>query len=340
MSTLTFWSDSAPKMVGGDAGPVGHAAHRDFRLVTRVGDAGDVLFFHDFVLIHDQGAVGIVRWSVLEAGQHAHPHLLVHRQLDAAGLQDFSPDRGQFQHLLVGDLGQLAGLRDDARVGGIDAVHIGIDVAAVGLQRCRQRHGGGVRPAAPQRGDAAVGRDPLEARDHGDMALFHAVDQVLAVDVQDARLAVRVIGADRDLPALPGARLDPDLHQGDRQQAGGDLFAGGDNRVVFACVVQRRQRLAPGDELVGGAGHGRDHDGDLVPRVNLALDAGRDVADAVEVGDGGAAEFHHNTRHCSGSVANVEWSGDTYWRAAGGATMSSTRMVRPRWCVASKRERH
>ncbi len=62
-------------------------------------------------------------------------------------------------------------------------------------------------------------------------------------------------------------------------------------------VVQRGERLAPGDELVGDAGHGGDHDGDLVPGLDLAPDAGGDVADAVEIGDGGAAELHDDASH-------------------------------------------
>ena len=81
------------------------------------------------------------------------------------------------------------------------------------------------------------------------------------------------------------------------QQAGGDLLAGGDHGVVFAGVVQRRQALAPGDQLVGDAGHGGDDDGDLVAGVHLPLHPAGDVADAVEVGDGGAAEFHYDARH-------------------------------------------
>src|SRR5437660_1439957 len=31
--------------------------------------------------------------------------------------------------------------------------------------------------------------------------------------------------------------------------------------------------------------------------IDLALDVVRDVADAIDVGDGGAAEFHHETGH-------------------------------------------
>ena len=82
----------------------------------------------------------------------------------------------------------------------------------------------------------------------------------------------------------------------------GHLLAGGDHGVVFARVVQRRRVAAPGDQLVGLAGHGRDHDGDLVAGIDLALDVARDVADAVDVGDRRAAEFHHQPGHeASGS---------------------------------------
>ena len=54
---------------------------------------------------------------------------------------------------------------------------------------------------------------------------------------------------------------------------------------------------APGDQLVGDAGHGRDHDGDVIAGVDLALDVARHVADAVEIGDRRPAEFHHQASH-------------------------------------------
>ena len=66
--------------------------------------------------------------------------------------------------------------------------------------------------------------------------------------------------------------------------------------VVFGVVEMRARLLAPGDELVGLAGHGGDDDRDLMPRVDLALHVRRDIADAIDVGDRRAAEFHHQTR--------------------------------------------
>ena len=89
-------------------------------------------------------------------------------------------------------------------------------------------------------------------------------------------------GQDRQLPALPGARVDAHAFQHDGEQPGGHLLAGGDHGVVFARVVQRRRLAAPGDQLVGLAGHGGDHDRDLMAGVDLALDVARDVADAVD----------------------------------------------------------
>ena len=57
------------------------------------------------------------------------------------------------------------------------------------------------------------------------------------------------------------------------------------------------RRPDPADQFVGLAGHGRDDDRDLVAGVDLAFDVARDVADAVDVGDGRSAEFHHDARH-------------------------------------------
>ena len=113
----------------------------------------------------------------------------------------------------------------------------------------------------------------------------------------DPRLAVRPVGVDRHLPALPGAGVHPDRLQRDGGQARGHLLAGRDDRVVFPGVVQWRKILAPFNQLVRHAGHGGDDDGHLVPSLDLALDAGGDIADAVEIGDGGAAEFHHDAGH-------------------------------------------
>ena len=99
------------------------------------------------------------------------------------------------------------------------------------------------------------------------------------------------------MPALPGTGVDAHAFKHDGEQSGGDLFAGRHHRVVFARVMQHRRLPAPLDQLIGGAGHGGDDDGDVIAGVDLALDVARHVADAVEIGDRGSAEFHHQPSH-------------------------------------------
>jgi hypothetical protein len=66
--------------------------------------------------------------------------------------------------------------------------------------------------------------------------------------------------------------------------------------------MQRRQVLAPFDQLVRGAGHGTDDDRDLVPGIDFPFHPVGDVADAVQVGHRGAAEFHDDAGHVGSSV--------------------------------------
>ena len=126
----------------------------------------------------------------------------------------------------------------------------------------------------------------------------------------DARGAMGGVGMQGDLPALPGPGPDAQGLQHEREQSRGDLLARGHHRVVFAPVILGRGLgpvllplleapglLDPGHELIGMAGHGRDHDGASMAGVGLALHMRGDVADPVDIGDRRAAEFEHQKRH-------------------------------------------
>src|SRR3546814_10468218 len=63
----------------------------------------------------------------------------LHRQADRAGLEHLGADAREFEHLLIGDIIKLAGASDDPRVGRVNTVNIGVDIAAVGLHRRRDR---------------------------------------------------------------------------------------------------------------------------------------------------------------------------------------------------------
>ena len=144
-----------------------------------------------------------------------------HAEFDRAHLHDLGAERGKLEHFFVGDLVEPVRGRHHARVGGVDAIDVGIDVATLGADRGRDRDGGGIGAAAPERGDAAgLLVHALEAGDDGDLlVLVESLDQFVAVDFEDARRAMRVVGHNRQLPALPGARIDADAFQHDGQQA-------------------------------------------------------------------------------------------------------------------------
>ena len=292
--------------VGHRAGLVGHAGEDHLGLVLVMRDAGHVLAFHiallhqcvHFFLRHDHRAGVFVcgnRVVADEAGKDLHAHALLHRQPDRACLEHLGPDAGEFEHFLIGHRGLLARLGDDPRVGGIDTVDIGIDVAAIRANGCSHRHGGRIRPAAAQRGQPALAREALEAGDHGDLAALHAGDQRVRIDAVDPRLGMRLDRVDRHLPAKPAARLATERLQRQRQQPAGDLFAAGHHHVVFRRVVERIGLAAKIDQPVGLARHGRNHHRDLVPaRLLLAHDVGH-APDAFGPGHRGAAKFHHDT---------------------------------------------
>ncbi len=131
MSTLMLASASGTKIAAATPGLVGDPAERDLGLVLGIGDAGDDLLFHDLLLVADERA-GLRIGRVVEGRAHEGAHLVHHGELDRAHLQHLGAERGHFQHLLEGDPVEPPGLGDDARIGGVDAVDVGVDVAAVG----------------------------------------------------------------------------------------------------------------------------------------------------------------------------------------------------------------
>src|SRR3984957_18561547 len=229
----------------GDARLVLDLADGNLGFVLGKGDAGDNVAFHDLLLAADQRtrrcAVRVDILGFVEAGTDEHRHVVHHAEFHRADLQPLGTLRGQFQHILERDLVEPARLGNHARVGGIDAIDIGIDIAAVGLDRGGDRHRRGVGTAASQRGDSPGLRiDALEAGDHGDfLAVLEAVDQLGAVDLENPRRRVGVAGLDRDLPTLPGTCVNADRLQRDREQPRGNLFAGRHHGVIFAPVVHR-----------------------------------------------------------------------------------------------------
>ena len=162
-------SGQRPEHASGHVRRIGHLAdgHLHFRRVA--GDAGNDGFFH-FVLLLDIGSLGL-----RECGARMDDHFPFAGELHRAALQHTRAGAGELQHVVVTDGIELAGPGRDARVGGVDAVHIGVDLADVGINAPGDGHRRRVRPAATERGDVAVGVDALESGDHGNGAIVQRV---------------------------------------------------------------------------------------------------------------------------------------------------------------------
>ena len=71
-------------------------------------------------------------------------------KLHAAVVEHLCAQAGKLQHLVEGDLIQLARARHQARVRGVNAVHVRVDLAQVRVQRGRNGHGAGVGAPRPR----------------------------------------------------------------------------------------------------------------------------------------------------------------------------------------------
>ena len=148
-----------------DTRAVGHLLDRDLGLGDVVRDTRDDRLLHCFVLLGDPRS-GCPR----EARTNVDLHAVVARELDRSQREHPAAGRGHLQHLVERDVRELARARDDARVGGVDAFDVGVDLADVGAERRRQRDRGGVGAAAAERGDVLARGHALEAGDDRDLA--------------------------------------------------------------------------------------------------------------------------------------------------------------------------
>ena len=197
--------------------------------------------------------------------------IVVARELDRPQLEHPRTRGCHLEHLLVADRVQLARVRHDARVGRVDAVDVGVDLAGLRAERRGERDGRRVRAAAAERRDVEVGRDALEAGDEDDPLRVERLVDPARADVDDLRLAVRRVGDDAGLRAGERDRLVAEVVDRHRAQRAGDALADRDQHVELARLRPRRDLVREPDEVVGRVAHRREDGDDAVPGL-----AGRD----------------------------------------------------------------
>ena len=134
-----------------------------------------------------------------------------------ADLQNLAAQARQLQHFFKRDGIHAARFGHHARVGGVNAVHIGVDLAFVGFERGGKRHRRCVRAAAPQRGNIARAADALKARHNHHRALRQIGAHFVAVNRFNAGFGVRCVGFHGNLPARVAFGFHTDVFQRHRQ---------------------------------------------------------------------------------------------------------------------------
>ena len=189
---------------------------------------------------------------------------------------------------------ELARVRDDPRVGGEDARHVRVDLAGA-AERGGERDGGGVGAAAAERRDLhRVAREALEAGDEHDLPLLERGADAVAADLADLRLRVRGVGEDPRLRARVGDGLLAEVVDRHRDERARDPLTGREEHVELARVRRGRDVAREREQRVGRLPHRRDRADDVQAAPLRVDEALRDVPDLLGVGDGRAAELHHD----------------------------------------------
>jgi hypothetical protein len=167
--------------------------------------------------------------------------------------------------------------------------------------------GGRVTAAPPEERDVAgIGAHALRAADDGNLSLGECFLQAVAADLGDLGLGVDAVGHDPRLAAGVAGGVHADLLQRHHDECGRLALAGRDEHVHLPPRSGAADLGREPDELVGLLAHRTDHGDDVTAVAVGARHVVRHLADALGVGDRGAAELLHDEGHggdkCTGGL--------------------------------------
>ena len=258
-----------------DARPVRHGDDRDLGDVPVVGQPADlVALLHERILLDERAG------GVLERAEDLDDDAVDPAELDGADLHDLGALVGELEHLLVADDRQLAGAGDEPRVGRVDALDVGEDLAAVGAEAGRQRDRGRVAAAAAEGRDlASSSARALWPWKPATMTTLPAVElgaDAARLDAGDPGAAVAAVGGDAGLRAGQADGRHAEAVEGHRQEGRALVLAGGEQDVELARVGLVGDRRREAEQLVGGVAHRRHDDDEVAARRRArARSAGR-----------------------------------------------------------------
>ena len=228
-------------------------------------------------------------------------HAVVAGDLHRAGMEHGGPQAGQLQHFVAAHRLHQLGIAHLARIGGEHPGDIGVDLAGIGRQGRRQRHGRGVRAPSPQGGDlrcaAHAAAGSLKTRHHHHLTIIEQTPEPLGADVEDAGPAVMGFGEDPHLGSGHRHGRHALRMQGHRQQGDRHLFACGQQHVHLPAGRIGADRPRQACQLIGGVAHGGDHDHQVMALLAAAADPPGHGLDPFHIGHGGAPELLNQQGH-------------------------------------------
>ena len=191
-----------------------------------------------------------------------------------ARLHDTCAETRHLQHLIIGDFFHLARALDNARVGGVNAVNIRVNLAGICTERTRECNSRCIRTAAPQCDRVACGICALKARDDDDVAPIQFLVYALRFDAYDAPLCENIIRLHACHRSRDGDCLLPKFTKCHREQRNRDLFARCQEHVHLSRILVRilRDAARQFNKLVRRISHRRHDHNDLVARLPFRKD--------------------------------------------------------------------
>ena len=212
-------------------------------------------------------------------------------------MQHLCTQRCQLQHLIIGDGVQLLGILYDTRIGSVNAVYVGVNLAEIRAERCCNGNCGGVRAAAAERSHVAHLVNALETCNNNDAAVIQLCLEALACDTLDAGIRVVAVGLQTDLPAGQGYDRKAQLLDGHRQQRHGDHLAGVEQNVHLTLRRTVVQLGSLYDQIIRGiALRGYNYNNLIACLCGLGNNV-RNILQSLGVGNRSAAELLHNKTH-------------------------------------------
>ena len=184
-----------------------------------------------------------------------------------------------------------------ARIGRVDAVHVGVDLAGLRPQHRRQGHGRGVAAAAAKRRDVVRLVDPLKTRRNDDVPLVQRLVNPLGRDRTDPGFRVSAVGDDADLRPGQADRLVPQRMDRHRHQRDAHLLAGRKQHVHLAGGRLVGDLFGQVDQQVGVLAHRADDHHHLMALLLGTDGLSRRGEDLLAVGNAGAAKLLDDNGH-------------------------------------------